>query len=161
MLVGDVKDSYVDTLNRFLVNLEVLSEVLQDYHFPLVVTQVLMVPLWLPIKLLNLMKGELTWWILCFILCAIGLVFVGCAVALFHIVLKGTIAYRQQHPDEDAASEGASSAQHEGGTCTSFDGGLRDDDDLFQRKYNNNEEFDDTWEQLGHSSSPSSTMNQS
>lgn len=143
MLVGDVKDSYVDSLNRLLANIEVLTAILQEYHFPVIVIYFLQFPLWFPIKLLNLMKQELTYWILTFVLCAIGLVFVGCAVALFHIILKGTIAYHQQHPDDDAASEGASSAQQEGGSCTSFDGGLRDDDD-FQRKYNN--ESDDTWE---------------
>ena len=109
LLVGDVKDSYVDSLNRYLANLEVLAAVCKEYHFPFMIVELLRLPLWFPIKLLNLMKYELTWWIVTFVLCAIGLVFVGCALALINLILKGTIAYRQQHGDDDE-SDGASSA---------------------------------------------------
>ena len=62
LLVGDVKDSYVDSLNRYLANLEVLGAVFKEYHFPFMVVELLRLALWFPIKLLNLMKYELTWW---------------------------------------------------------------------------------------------------
>ena len=94
LLVGDVKDSYVDYLNRYLANLEVLVAVFKEYHFPVMVAELFRFAIWFPVSLLNLMKYEMTWWIVTFILCSIGLVFVGCALALINLILKGTIAYR-------------------------------------------------------------------
>ena len=124
-----------------------LATACQEYHFPVLLAELLRLPLWFAINLLNLFKQELTWWIVTFICCAIGLVFVGCAVALFLIALKGTIAYRHQH-GADGEGDGASSAQHEGGSCgfASTDG--RDDDDLFRRKYDSSDS-DESFQPVG------------
>ena len=54
-----------------------------------------------------------------FILMAIGFAFVGCAVAIFLVVLKGTIAYRAQHPkdDDDDDVPNTAGGQPEGGSA--------------------------------------------
>lgn len=129
----------MDSLNRFLTNLEVLAAASREYHFPVLLAELLRLPLWFSINLLNLFKQELTWWIVTFICCAIGLVFVGCAVALFLIALKGTIAYRHQHGAGGDDDGGASSAQHEGGSCGFSSASSRDDDDVFRRKYDSSD----------------------
>ena len=130
MLVGDVKDSYIDYLNRYLANLEVLVAVLKEYHCPIMVAEPLRIALWFPISLLNLLKFELTWWVMTVLMCSVGLVFVGSALAVVNLALKGTIAYRQQHGDDDSDGE---QSEHEGGSAFD-DTSFRDDDDLFKRK---------------------------
>ena len=49
LFVGDSRDSYIDWLNKYLANLEVLTTVCQEYHLPAMISEILRLGLWFPI----------------------------------------------------------------------------------------------------------------
>lgn len=104
-LVGGQKDKLIDRFNIFLINLSNLDDILSEMLFPQYITKTLYLPILFLVGLLNLIKQDVIIWIATFIISAMGMAFIGCVIAIFFVMIKGSIQYRARHGTDGMPGE--------------------------------------------------------
>ena len=90
MIFGDKPDKLIDSINRFMLHAESIRIVLSENNVPLLVLNMLYLPMYGLVMVLNCLKEALIWWIIAFVIyCAV----MGITGALLTLLYTGYKAY--------------------------------------------------------------------
>ena len=97
MIFGDKPDIILTKINYFIAHLQMVREVAIEHHFPPLIFNIVYIPIYLIINLLNCMREAITFWIVILVLAIAYVFIIGGMFSLFFIGWRGFKIYNKRH----------------------------------------------------------------